>query len=567
VVVVGAAGAALPNAALPNAARATAPPSLAVGAADLTVAPPVDLGTLGGATSVALGINAAGHVAGISGTEGGADRAFVWTADGGMRDLGTLGGANSRAFSINAAGQVVGGAQTEAAEFHPFLWTPAGGMRDLGTLGGRFTLAHNVNASGEVVGGGNTEDGAFHAFLWTPAAGIQDLGTLGGPFSRARDINTAGQVVGSSLSAAGPERAFRWTAEGGMEDLGTLGGAFSAAEGINDAGDAVGGSSAADGAFHAVLWSAARGMEDLTPDSPFSLATDINNAGQVVGWSRAARGAPPRAVVWARGAGLVPLPPLPGDDASEALALNDRGQVVGRSARVVPGNAAGLARAVLWAVDAATAPGAPVVSRLQAAPLPPGVYPDYAPDGGVWLRVRLTDADTPAPGPWAWRIDWGDGVVHTPTVALKGEFAFVRATPYAAPGPHTITVSATDPGGLASAEVSTPPALPECTGPVALTVSAGTTPTFSWTPACRVNYLNIDTADGAQEIWSIGSDDGELASYNTIAPGVRFGVVPPRATQIDPLVPLVPGTAYKVFVAFRLADGGDEFAGEATFTP
>ena len=73
----------------------------------------------------------------------------------------------------------------------------------------------------------------------------------------------------------------------------------------------------------------------------------------------------------------------------------------------------------------------------------------------MWLRVRLTDADTPTPGPWRWRIDWGDGVVHTPTVAIKGEFAFVRATPYATPGPHTVTVTTTDPGGLASAAHTT----------------------------------------------------------------------------------------------------------------
>ena len=98
-------------------------------------------------------------------------------------------------------------------------------------------------------------------------------------------------------------------------------------------------------------------------------------------------------------------------------------------------------------------PIAPAVDRLEAAPLPPGVYADYAPDGGVWLRVRLRDPSDA--GPWAWRIDWGDGVVHTPTVAIKGEFAFVRATPYATPGPHTITVSAADPAGLASAARTT----------------------------------------------------------------------------------------------------------------
>jgi hypothetical protein len=96
-------------------------------------------------------------------------------------------------------------------------------------------------------------------------------------------------------------------------------------------------------------------------------------------------------------------------------------------------------------------------------------------------------------------------------------------------------------------------------------VSGGTTPTFSWTPACRVYYLNIDPVEGAHENWSIGVFDTQFP--NVIAPGVRFGVVPAGAQQIDPPAPLVPGTAYRVFVAFALPDGGDQLAGEATFTP
>jgi hypothetical protein len=61
------------------------------------------------------------------------------------------------------------------------------------------------------------------------------------------------------------------------------------------------------------------------------------------------------------------------------------------------------------------------------------------------------------PGPWRWRIDWGDGLVTataTP-VALSGEFAFVRRTPYTTPSPHTITATATDPTGATSRPVTT----------------------------------------------------------------------------------------------------------------
>jgi hypothetical protein len=109
-----------------------------------------------------------------------------------------------------------------------------------------------------------------------------------------------------------------------------------------------------------------------------------------------------------------------------------------------------------------------------------------------------------------------------------------------------------------------PSDLPECAGPVAVTVSAGTTPTFSWTPACTLYFLDVTTADGGQEIWAVGNSDFR----NTIPPGVRYGTVPAGARLIDGPVPLVVGTAYRVFVAYALpGGGGDQFAGEATFTP
>jgi len=104
-----------------------------------------------------------------------------------------------------------------------------------------------------------------------------------------------------------------------------------------------------------------------------------------------------------------------------------------------------------WAFSAPEPAGtAPVIDQLQAIVIPPGVVPGLS---GVWLRVRLTDPGDP--GPWNWRIDWGDGVVTTPTVAIQGAFAFLRAEPYSTPGPHAITVTATDPSGLASAPVTT----------------------------------------------------------------------------------------------------------------
>ncbi len=179
---------------------------------------------------------------------------------------------------------------------------------------------------------------------------VTDLGTLAGN-TIARGVNTSGKVVGQSQKRLDNGtlqlRAFLW--EGGpMEDLGTLGGPSSSGRGLNDSGQIVGfsrtsatgtqqqafvDSMGTDGKMHMVALG-------TLPGFPSSEAWAINESGQIVGRSSASAGSTPinsgRAFLYRKNdSGVATMENLgvlfPGDTYSEAWALNDSGQVVGES--------------------------------------------------------------------------------------------------------------------------------------------------------------------------------------------------------------------------------------------
>ncbi|HKP02885.1 MAG TPA: hypothetical protein VJU77_05915 [Chthoniobacterales bacterium] len=282
-----------------------------------------------------------------------------------VTDLGDLvGGENySQAFDLNASGQAVGVSQV-STRFRAFLFPSApAGSENLIDLGSLPTLpgarANAINSLGQIVGS-STDGDKSRAFLWNPNTPNSAEGTmmelLDLPGERnsasASNINGFGQIVGSSRG-----HAYLWTpvtangTNGSALDLGGLPGALGTlAFDVNDDGQVVGASG-----DHAFLWRPVQAngttgsmvdLGSLSGGNGASQAVAINAGGAIVGQSATATGQ--HAVLWKTGtAGTAPsivdLGVLAGgNDFSSAFGVNAANQVVGNS------NSAGSDHAFLW---------------------------------------------------------------------------------------------------------------------------------------------------------------------------------------------------------------------------
>ena len=189
-----------------------------------------DLGLLPGFPfeSIATKINKSGLIAGFAEDNVGNSVGFRHTGSGQLLvtdALGTLGGPSSAAYGMNDAGIVVGASTFDPANptYHAFVFDLSGKMKDLGTAGsGDFAPITNSwayainNKTNDVVGWSGVDDsvapGASHAVIWKNMVRIIDLNTLLDPALQpaancptcwellyANDINDMGQIVGAGL--------------------------------------------------------------------------------------------------------------------------------------------------------------------------------------------------------------------------------------------------------------------------------------------------------------------------------------------------------------------------------
>ena len=211
----------LPSTNLPSIANAINDAGVITGSVDSRAALWIDdepqlLPGFDSGPTTAYGINAARVVVGSA--DQGANRGVAVQWDGNDAiELASLGGPSSRALGINADGVIVGYSTRDAdGELVRAVRWVDGEIEELGTLGGETSQATAINRRGEIVGMSTGEDGfsaVDHAFRWRDGQ-MTRLGRLGKTRIRGRSgaikldrsvalgVNDDGEVCGISMSAS-----------------------------------------------------------------------------------------------------------------------------------------------------------------------------------------------------------------------------------------------------------------------------------------------------------------------------------------------------------------------------
>ena len=234
-----------------------------------------------------------------------------------------LGGTHTEALALNNAGQAVGYSYLpNNSSYRAFLFSN-GSFSDLGTFGGTYSYAADINDDGQITGWAYTAGNSFqHAFLYSNGV-MTDINPATSPYSDARAINSNGDVALYARSTNGYQHAFLYS-DGSATDLGSLG-SYSFPYDINSSRQVVG-YAHTNTCYHAFLATTA-GMQDLgTLGGQCSQAIAINDAGQVIGWAQNASGHQ-RAFLYENGV-MKDLGTLGGDYAY-AQAISETGMITG----------------------------------------------------------------------------------------------------------------------------------------------------------------------------------------------------------------------------------------------
>jgi len=211
-------------------------------------------------------------------------------------------------------------------------------VTDLGSLGGQESVATALNNKGQIVGNADTSQRSkgpeyiTYVFLWEQGR-MRRMPTLNGKNAYATAINDFGQMAGAY--SPDPLKAQFQAARFFGNQVKLLGGfpadvhgfSLSQAEAINSKGQIVGGSN-----NQAFFWD--KGKLRHLPTPPGYRATEaraINDRGQTSGKGEQPSGSVTRthALLWDTGGKVRDLGTLPGYTDSVARAINHQGQVIG----------------------------------------------------------------------------------------------------------------------------------------------------------------------------------------------------------------------------------------------
>jgi len=314
----------------------------------------VDLGTLGGDASGALGVNDLGQVVGWSTIPGCTTtnglpcrRAFLWD-NGTMIDLGLLSGdEGSAARAINNAGVIVGNSERDviaaSGTYHAVIWTSVGPPTPLTDLGQGTSWANDINEAGTAVGYATDPASQRDRVVTWQSGSITNLGASEPhSYNRGLGISNNGNVVGMAWNLFSPNDSIAY--DGSWSQIGGFG-QFENSEAydLNDAGLAVGTQAFPSGNWHASMWELGQaGATDLgvLPGHSLAYLLDVNDAGLAVGYSLDESGPVETRAIFTDGTTLTNLNDLlpPGTNALlwDAMEINEHGDIVGTA--VVDGN-------------------------------------------------------------------------------------------------------------------------------------------------------------------------------------------------------------------------------------